>query len=1001
MQFSPAQQEHAAAEVRPVLWARLAVNHTKKTFFASCAVPLALLVIVILTGFSIDNPASNDYIIRNDERTRLDDARSAARDEYPFLEEADGAAPERGDLESGDTFFVLFRGRLGPDGDVADLETAGDAEKILTKEGVALMKKAEDDIFNDQAYKRICFRDPDEVDCSGEIAECARPLSILDSKHLYGKQDANGNVCGRKSGSEEVSDEAFAAFLEELVQEGDGTKRVNPDFAGYMGIDFTPESKTTWITQSQFRVGSPFKGFASVDDRPDDQTKLYDDFAKDVFDRIEGYTTPRIDVFLTGPSVADINFDSIVTRDLSFSIAAIVLVFLVICIHTSSPFLAATSMFQIFLAFPFAYVVYTYIFQQKYFAALQVLVIFLILGIGADDVFVFIDAWKQAGVVLGSNCDLVTRMSWTYRRAVKAMSVTSVTTAAAFFVTATSKIMPIGTLGVWAALLILLQFVLVITIFPCATIIWHRFFRVRTVTNCFKKPEEGMENTPTPNFFTRFLPSKMRKEKEAEAEEYRAVERFFRGRWVNTINKLRYFLIALGVVLVGLSLWRAALLAPPEEAEEFLPASHPIRVSFDMLRDAFPTSEADNQLRVRVTWGVSDVDRTGTSRFETEDTGKVVLDDAFDMKSAAAQDHILEACTFFKDQKDLIFQEDTIKDSVECWIEDFKEWRSKSNKGENFETYATDEDFIDQLIDFGTTVTDGGQPYIKYLYGQHFAFNAERNRIVFTEIRFVSPLKAAVPYNKMWPVYNKWQDELAELNKNAPDGVNKAIATGGYPWMWQITQRTLVSAMFQGIGIMLAVALVALTVSTHNWYVAILATVAIGSIVAMLLGIVQLLGWVLGITESIGVVIAVGYSFDGAAHIATAYVESKNEDRFNRTRDALTDLGISILFGAISTLLAGFMLFPAIIIFFVKFAGFIVATVALGVIWSLIFFPALLITIGPTGSFGDLRPLWKKVTGRFRRKRDSQSVGTSTDAGTEKALKPSNDPSSEDDTTGL
>ena len=45
---------------------------------------------------------------------------------------------------------------------------------------------------------------------------------------------------------------------------------------------------------------------------------------------------------------------------------------------------------------------------------------FLLLG--ADDVFVYLDAWKQSGKEgPGITADLATRVHWTYRRAVGAM----------------------------------------------------------------------------------------------------------------------------------------------------------------------------------------------------------------------------------------------------------------------------------------------------------------------------------------------------------------------------------------------------------------------------------------------------------------------------------------------------------------------------------------------------------------------------------------------------
>ena len=61
---------------------------------------------------------------------------------------------------------------------------------------------------------------------------------------------------------------------------------------------------------------------------------------------------------------------------------------------------------------------------------------YIILGIGADDIFVLFDAFQQSPRQHGS----AYRLSWALRRAVSAMAVTSFTTFAAFVVTALSPI---------------------------------------------------------------------------------------------------------------------------------------------------------------------------------------------------------------------------------------------------------------------------------------------------------------------------------------------------------------------------------------------------------------------------------------------------------------------------------------------------------------------------------------------------------------------------------
>lgn len=103
--------------------------------------------------------------------------------------------------------------------------------------------------------------------------------------------------------------------------------------------------------------------------------------------------------------------------------------------------------------------------QIKWIAFEQFLALYIILAIGADDVFVFMDAYKQsfyAGPKVNKSLEI--RMSWVYRRAGLAMLITSLTTCAAFVATAASS--PIPTLqnfGIFAAGVILIDYALVMS----------------------------------------------------------------------------------------------------------------------------------------------------------------------------------------------------------------------------------------------------------------------------------------------------------------------------------------------------------------------------------------------------------------------------------------------------------------------------------------------------------------------------------------------------------
>ena len=83
--------------------------------------------------------------------------------------------------------------------------------------------------------------------------------------------------------------------------------------------------------------------------------------------------------------------------------------------------------------------------QVKYFGLMQWLTIFIVLGVGADDIFVLVDAWKQSTIFVpdqGTYFDnLKMRLKYSMCRCAKAVFNTSFTTAAAFFATAVSPIM--------------------------------------------------------------------------------------------------------------------------------------------------------------------------------------------------------------------------------------------------------------------------------------------------------------------------------------------------------------------------------------------------------------------------------------------------------------------------------------------------------------------------------------------------------------------------------
>jgi hypothetical protein len=179
-------------------------------------------------------------------------------------------------------------------------------------------------------------------------------------------------------------------------------------------------------------------------------------------------------------------FQDLVTGDTAWSIFSVMFVFGYLCYHLSSLFLASVGIMLILLSFPLTSFITEGIFRVTYFSNLHSLVIFLVLGIAADDIFVFFDAWRQSERVSPEifGKDRKKRMAYSFRRAVRAMAVTSSTTSAAFFANAFSPLMPIKAFGIYAGVIIPVNYFLVCFFFPPATILYERHINGRCSKIC-------------------------------------------------------------------------------------------------------------------------------------------------------------------------------------------------------------------------------------------------------------------------------------------------------------------------------------------------------------------------------------------------------------------------------------------------------------------------------------------------------------------------------------
>jgi len=175
-----------------------------------------------------------------------------------------------------------------------------------------------------------------------------------------------------------------------------------------------------------------------------------------------------------------------ILNDVLFALVAVAFVFFYFIIHMRSKFLSSIGTSIILFSFPVTVCITEGIGGVTYVGALQVIAIYMVLGIAADDIFVFIDAWRRSAhlsdeVFQGKK---TRRMAYAFRSSARAMAITSSTTSVAFFANIFSPLLPIKTFGIFSGVIIPVNFILVVLFMPPAVIIYEEYVQDKFCCCC-------------------------------------------------------------------------------------------------------------------------------------------------------------------------------------------------------------------------------------------------------------------------------------------------------------------------------------------------------------------------------------------------------------------------------------------------------------------------------------------------------------------------------------
>eukprot|EP00210_Caulerpa_lentillifera_P002615 g2502.t1 len=387
---------------------------------------------------------------------------------------------------------------------------------VFTEENLITIREIENFVMGYQNYTDVCRRNYTEGGTLDTV-HCDVPLSVLRNFFHYNVEEAQ---------FEDWIDSDISDVQERINR---GIERIRENrFINlfYLTEEFNATTHPiSEYTRSRFELGLPidflrfrvnrgrnpsevFQYNNSKTNEDDQIDEIYDEFLKDleedIFDLLD-MNAPgvmrteysdigergNLEVILYNEELLEREIDRIVMFDFMWATLSIISVWFYMLFHLGSVFLSIVGIFEIFISFPVALFLYSPVFQIEFFSEINILVVFILLGIGADDIFVFTDAYKQSGSVPGCDKSLQSRLMYSAARASKAVFVTSFTTMAAFFATAATPLMPMQAFGIFAALCIILLFIINLFLMPPALVLYAGYTPIlsRILCPCCCIPE--------------------------------------------------------------------------------------------------------------------------------------------------------------------------------------------------------------------------------------------------------------------------------------------------------------------------------------------------------------------------------------------------------------------------------------------------------------------------------------------------------------------------------
>lgn len=242
-------------------------------------------------------------------------------------------------------------------------------------------------------------------------------------------------------------------------------------------LDNQTQTARSEYTRSLMTTAWPLDGFNSTLNEKDEQVEKLDSLTVEAFadklKRTYENGLPAIEFYYYNRAIYVNEIQRQVVSDFLLAGGSMMFIFVFMWLQVGSLWITAWAIFSILSSFVITNFIYRVILDFRYFGVFHVLSVFIVLGIGADDVFVFMDSWKHFAHLTS----LVARLSQVYTQAASAMFVTSFTTMVAFLSSSLSPLLAVSTFGTFSALLVAVNYFSVVLFLPCVVLMHERYIK--------------------------------------------------------------------------------------------------------------------------------------------------------------------------------------------------------------------------------------------------------------------------------------------------------------------------------------------------------------------------------------------------------------------------------------------------------------------------------------------------------------------------------------------